>query len=103
MAHPRQPPLSRADNLFPIDARTGDIRWQQRLGGTVSASPVFADGRVYFLDEDGQTTVVSPGSAFQRLATNVLQGSTLASMAVAEGAFFIRTGSHLYRIASPRE
>jgi outer membrane protein assembly factor BamB len=86
-----------------IDAGTGDIRWQQRLGGTVSASPVSADGRVYFLDEDGQTTVVSPGPAFQRLATNVLEGPTLASMAVADGAFFIRTGSHLYRIGSAHD
>jgi outer membrane protein assembly factor BamB len=86
-----------------IEARTGNIRWQQRLGGTVSASPVFADGRVYVLDEEGQTTVVRPGPAFEKLATNVLQGATLASMAVADGAFFIRTDSHLYRIASPRE
>jgi outer membrane protein assembly factor BamB len=86
-----------------IDARTGDIRWQQRLGGTVSASPVFADGRIHILDEDGQTTVLNPGPVFQRLATNVLPGPTLASMAVADASFFIRTGSDLYRIASARE
>jgi outer membrane protein assembly factor BamB len=85
-----------------IDARSGAVLWQQRLGGNVSASPVLADGRIYFLDEDGRTTVVRPGRTFQRLATNVLDGSTLASMAVASGSFFIRTATHLYRIsASP--
>jgi outer membrane protein assembly factor BamB len=83
-----------------VDARTGTIRWQQRLGGSVSASPVLADGRIYFLDEDGQTTVVKPGATFERLATNKLDGATLASMAVAARSFFIRTATHLYRIAS---
>jgi outer membrane protein assembly factor BamB len=82
-----------------IDALTGTIRWQQRLGGTFSASPVLVDGRIYFLDEDGRTTVVGPGPTFERLATNVLEGPALASMGVASGSFFIRTGSHLYRIA----
>lgn len=83
-----------------IDARSGAVHWQQRLGGSVSASPVLADGRIYFLDEDGRTTVVSPGTTFQRLATNVLDGSTLASMAVASGSFFIRTATHLYRLSA---
>jgi outer membrane protein assembly factor BamB len=83
-----------------IDARSGAVLWQQRLGGSVSASPVLADGRIYFLDEDGKTTVVKPGRTFQHLATNVLEGSTLASMAVASGSFFIRTATHLYRISA---
>ena len=82
-----------------IDARTGAVRWQQRLGAGVSASPVFADGRIYFLDEDGQTTVVKPGPTFERLATNAVEGPALASMAVGSGSFFIRTAGHLYRIA----
>jgi outer membrane protein assembly factor BamB len=84
-----------------IDARSGAVHWQQRLGGTVSASPVLADDRIYFLDEDGKTTVVKPGRTFQQLATNVLDGPTLASMAVASGSFFIRSATHLYRISAP--
>jgi len=81
-----------------IDARTGAVRWQQRLGGAFSASPLLADGRVYFLDEDGRTTVLRAGGAGERLATNVLDGPALASMAAVSGTFVIRTGSHLYRI-----
>jgi outer membrane protein assembly factor BamB len=81
------------------DAASGQIVWQQRLGGNYSASPVFADGRIYFQSEEGVTTVIAPGREFRRLATNRLDGATLASMAVSDGSFFIRSQSHLYRIA----
>ncbi len=82
-----------------LDARTGAVHWQQRLGNSFSASPVLADGRLYFLDEDGRTTVLKPGTTFEVLATNTLDGGTLASMAVSARSFFIRTATHLYRIA----
>ena len=81
-----------------LDARTGDTHWQQRLGGEYSASPVFADGRIYFLNEEGMATAIAPGKAFVRLATASLDGATLASIAVADGSFFIRSDTHLYRI-----
>jgi len=81
-----------------IDARSGAIVWQQRLGGTYSASPVFADGRIYFLAEQGVTTVIVPGKEFRRLATNVLDGGLLASMAISSGSLFLRTDSHLYKV-----
>ncbi len=83
-----------------VDAKTGAALWQQRLGGTYSASPTFADGRIYLLSEGGTTTVITPGRTFQRVATNVLDGATLASMAVADRSFFIRSDTHLYRITS---
>ena len=81
-----------------IEALTGEIHWQQRLGGNHSASPVFAGGRIYFQNEAGVTTVIAPGPEFEQLARNELDGSTLASLAVSDGALFIRTGTHLYRI-----
>ena len=83
------------------DARTGEILWQQRLNGNFSASPVSADGRVYFLSEDGVATVIAPGRQYRHLATNTLDGSTLASMAVAGGSIYIRSATHLYRIGKP--
>jgi len=81
-----------------LDARTGGTHWQQRLGGEYSASPVFADGRIYFLNEEGMATAIAPGKAFVRLATASLDGATLASIAVAERSFFIRSDTHLYRL-----
>lgn len=82
-----------------LDARTGAALWAQRLSGPHSASPVFADGRIYFLSEEGVTTVVATGGEFRALATNELDGLTYASMAVSAGSFFIRTDKYLYRVA----
>ena len=82
-----------------IDARTGGVIWQSRLGGTYSASPVYADGRLYFPAEQGVTTVIAPGKEARRLAMNKLDGGLLASMAVAGGSFYLRTDTALYRIS----
>jgi outer membrane protein assembly factor BamB len=84
-----------------IDAKTGAVHWQQRLGGSYSASPLLASGRIYFLAEQGVATVIAPGTAFRRLASNTLDGATLASMAVSGRSFLIRSDRHLYRVASP--
>ena len=81
-----------------IDARTGNVIWQSRLGGTYSASPVYADGRLYFPAEQGVTVVIAPGKEARKLATNRLDGGHLASMAIAGGSFFVRTDAALYRI-----
>jgi outer membrane protein assembly factor BamB len=83
-----------------VDAKTGKLHWQQRVGGNHSASPIFADGRIYFLSEEGVATVIAPGKTFQKLATSELDGATLASIAVAGRAFFIRSLTHLYKIAA---
>ena len=104
-------PIAVGDELYVIsdlgvlscfDARTGKVRWQERIGGNYSASPVFADGRIYFLSEEGVATVIAPGTTFRKLAVNELDGATLASMAVANGSIFIRSLTHLYRIAGSR-
>ena len=81
------------------DATSGQVLWQQRLGGNYSASPVLADGRIYFQSEEGMTTVIAPGREFRRLAINRLDGAMLASMAVSQASLFMRTHTHLYRIA----
>jgi outer membrane protein assembly factor BamB len=83
-----------------LDAKTGETHWRERLGGNYSASPIFVDGRIYFLSEDGVATVIAPGREFRKVATNEIDGATLASMAVSGRSIFIRTGTHLYRIAA---
>jgi outer membrane protein assembly factor BamB len=85
-----------------LDAKSGAIHWQQRLGASFSASPVFGDGRIYFLAEQGVATVLAPGKAYRKLATSTLDGATLASMAISGGSIFVRTDTHLYRIAGSK-
>ena len=83
-----------------IDAKTGAPHWQVRLGGNHSASPIYADGRIYFLSEEGESVVIGPGKEFKALAKNQLDGPTLASMAVSGGSIFIRSQTHLYRLSN---
>lgn len=80
------------------DAKTGKQRWQERLPGGYSASPLFADGKIYFVNEDGKGTVIAPGSKYKKLADNGFPERTLASYAVADGAIFVRTKLQLYRV-----
>jgi outer membrane protein assembly factor BamB len=80
------------------DAKTGHVHWNERLGGGFSASPVFADGRIYFQNEEGVGYVLKAGKTFEQLAKNELGERTLASYAVDDGAIFIRGADHLFRI-----
>ncbi|MFM8393953.1 MAG: hypothetical protein ACKOB4_08535, partial [Acidobacteriota bacterium] len=57
------------------------------------------DGKIYLFDEAGKSTVIRPGRSFDLVAENTLEEGALASPAAVEGALFVRTRSHLYRIA----
>lgn len=81
-----------------LEAKTGREVWKERLAGSYSASPVYAEGRLYFFSEEGVTTVLQPGRALKVLAVNRLQDGFMASPAIAGRALFLRTKTHLYRI-----
>jgi outer membrane protein assembly factor BamB len=84
-----------------LDARTGAVRWTERLGGNFSSSPLFADGRIYVGNRDGQTFVLRPGPEFALLATNQLDGRIFATPAAVDRAIYLRTDEALYRIEKP--
>jgi outer membrane protein assembly factor BamB len=83
-----------------VDAKTGAVVWTGRIGGTHSASPVYADGRVYFFSEDGKVIVVEAGRSFRILAENQIGDGFMASPAIDGKAFYLRSKTHLYRIES---
>jgi outer membrane protein assembly factor BamB len=83
-----------------IDSATGSVVWTERIGGKYAASPIYADGRLYFFSEDGATTVLKPGRTFMPLATNSLADGFMASPAVSGKSFFLRTRTSLYRVES---
>jgi hypothetical protein len=69
------------------------------MGGRHSASPIHADGRLYFFDEDGTSRVIEADpKRFRRLAENRLDAGCMASPAVLDDALIVRTKTHLYRI-----
>jgi len=77
------------------DARTGETYWQKRVGGRTFASPLFAEGRVYFFAQDGKATVIRAGRQFEKLAENQLEGPVVATPAIVDGAIYLRTDTHL--------
>jgi outer membrane protein assembly factor BamB len=85
-----------------LDAKTGTQVWQSRVGGTFSASPLYAAGRVYLFDEDGKATVLEAGREFKILAENQLDNGFMASPAVIGDALILRTTTDLYRIEGPK-
>jgi outer membrane protein assembly factor BamB len=95
------------DNVFCIsdsgtaacaDLHTGKVHWTHRLPGNYSASPVFADGHIFFQNEEGVAYVIKADKTFEQLSENDLAERSLASYAVTDGTFYIRTQSHLWKI-----
>jgi outer membrane protein assembly factor BamB len=105
---PKKPsPTIVGDLIFVVDdsgvascwkAKTGEAVWNERLGGNFSASPLAADGRLYFCNEEGKTVVVPSDGHFEKLAENELPGGFMASPAVSGKALFLRTKTELWRI-----
>jgi outer membrane protein assembly factor BamB len=81
-----------------IDARTGQVVWTARIGGSFTASPLLADGRIYVFSEDGKTTVLDAGREYKVLGESEMGDGFMATPAVAGKAFFLRSRTHLYRV-----
>jgi outer membrane protein assembly factor BamB len=89
-----------------VEAKTGKVRWYERLDGEFSASPVYANGNVYFCNQNGKTFVVAAKPEFTVVAENRLDADAsvpaprgfMASPAVAGDELFLRTRTHLYCI-----
>ena len=95
--------------LVCVDAKNGEEVWKGRAGGKYRSCPILADGKLYFFNLEGTTTVIEQGREFKVLATNELATDAplddprrgpgfMASPAVVGNAMFLRTRYHLYRI-----
>lgn len=88
--------------LSAFDAGIGErLYGPQRMEGVANAyaSPVAADGRLYFADRDGAVEVIAAGPEYRSLAVNVLDEGFDASPAIAGDEIFLRGRSHVYCIA----
>jgi len=82
-----------------LDAETGDEVWKERMDrSSFSASPIYADGKIYAPDREGVTRVFLPGKEYKELALNKLEEGCVASLAVAGKSLILRTEHFLYRI-----
>ncbi len=82
------------------DAKSGKSIYKERLGGRggYTASPVAAEGRIYFTSEESGVRVIQAGPEFDLLAVNPLGEPCMATPAICDGMIFIRTQHHLLGI-----
>ena len=84
-----------------LDAHTGKTLWRKRFGDKFTASPVAADGKVFFTNEAGSTLVLdATQSDYQELARNEIGEEVFALAAIAQGRFFVRTAKSLVCIGT---
>jgi outer membrane protein assembly factor BamB len=81
-----------------LDADSGDVRFSERLGGNFCSSPLYADGRIWIGNREGQTFILTPGKEFHVEATNQLDGEIMATPIAVGPALFLRTDKAVYRI-----
>ena len=88
---------------FCLDAKTGKAKWQERLDGRFSASPVLADGKLYFFAESGKGVgkgyVIAAKPEYELVSENRLDMGCRASPAAVGDELFVRTETHLYCIS----
>ena len=86
--------------LNAFDATTGERIYRGRVGpgGAFSASPIAADGRVYFANEDGQVYVVRAGKDYVQIAVNEMGEPITATPAIVDGLMVLRTTKAVYGI-----
>ena len=85
-----------------VNAKSGESVWQKRLGGAFSASPLVADGHIYFFGEAGEVPVVAATDEYILLANNQLGDGFMASPAVYDNSLILRSRTCLYRIGDRR-
>ncbi|MGC4006329.1 MAG: PQQ-binding-like beta-propeller repeat protein [Pirellulales bacterium] len=85
-----------------LDAKTGREHWSQRLGGKFCSSPLYADGKIYIGNREGETVVLRPGTTFEKTAVNKLDGEIMAAPMALDDGLYVRTDKALYKLALPK-
>lgn len=81
-----------------LQPSTGDIRYQERVGGNFFSSPVWVDGRLYNISTSGELDVVDASDKFNVLQRFPLGELCRSTPAIAGGRMYIHTEKHLISI-----
>jgi outer membrane protein assembly factor BamB len=93
--------LNSSGALSCADAKDGKRLWQLRLTGKFSGSPLGVGGRLYFFNEDGLAQAVEPGDKKGEIVEeHDLKETILCTPAASDGAIYVRSDQHLFKIAS---
>ncbi|MCA9162642.1 MAG: PQQ-like beta-propeller repeat protein [Planctomycetales bacterium] len=80
-----------------LDAKSGEIHWSKRLPGEYWASPLLANGLLYFFSKGGDVVVLKAAAEYEEVAESKLDSGMNASPAVSGNSLIVRTFKHLYR------
>jgi outer membrane protein assembly factor BamB len=85
-------------NVTCYNAKTGDKIYGDKLGPRTYyyASPVAADGKIYFCSLNGVVIVVEAGDKFKILAQNKIGERIYATAALVDGKIYLRTDKNMY-------
>ena len=86
-------------DTYCFEAATGKILWHQKMAQH-HASPVTANGLIYFLDDDGVMNVIKASATYELVSRNELGERIYASPAISEGQIFLRGFNNLYCIGT---
>lgn len=84
------------------DAKTGQLHSQRRAVGAVKASMVASPKHIYITQSNGRTTVIDNQLNWQVVSENDIGETVVASPAISDGDFIIRSEQHLYLIRNHR-
>jgi outer membrane protein assembly factor BamB len=81
-----------------VQAASGEVKWQERVGGTYFSSPLWVAGRLFGISAKGEVVVVEASDRFRVLARNPLGEVTHSTPAVAGGRMYIHTTKSLISV-----
>jgi outer membrane protein assembly factor BamB len=90
--------VSNTGALTCMAAETGEVMWRERISGGYIASPIAADGRIYFFNQNGKTTIIEADDDYREIAVNEIDEGLMSSPAVYGDSLILRTKTDLYRI-----
>jgi len=97
--------VKHGSNVTCYDTKTGDKIYGDRAGPRVYyfASPVAADGKIYFCSLNGVVIVIQAGDKFEILAQNKIGERIYATPALVDGKIYLRTDKNMYAFTSTKD
>ncbi len=104
--------VNRAGVVFCLDLASGEEKYAQRSSGSIWATPIAVQDRIYLFGRNGTTTVIKAGAKFERLSENDLWKAEGAPRVAAFGGpvlyaaiavnkqLIVRRGDILYSITN---
>lgn len=90
------------NNLFCIDAKSGETVYTKRLTDKYNASPVYAGGNIYFTSTNGEILIIKEGRKLEIIARNRLKGEVFATLAITKNSIIIRAGTNMNCLGSSK-